>query len=147
MLFVPEVSIIALVTVSPDPPQRLPLFTSVPPPALVLVMVATFVNTPPVTDSTLPVAAPLPMVTVLPSKFHTVLPRMLTVLFDEPLPMVKPVLQTLALVTVMVLKPPPAEPTVTKPPLVRVTLLTVRTSKLPALPMANDWPLSFHVPP
>ena len=49
--------------------------------------------------------------------------RTLTVLFEAPLPMYKPLLQTLALVTVIVLLPPPAEPTVIWPKLENVTAL------------------------
>ena len=56
---------------------------------------------PPVTVKTLPVAAPLPMVRFVASRFQTALVSTLTVLFDAPLPIVAPLLQRFALVTVI----------------------------------------------
>ena len=61
----------------------------------------TLLTVPPVTVKTLPVAAPLPMVRFVASRFQTALVSTLTVLFEAPLPIVAPLLQRFALVTVI----------------------------------------------
>ena len=69
----------------------------------------------------------LPAPTVIPRfpRFQAPPRLMVTVLFDEPLPMMTlPVVNRLALVTVMVLKSPP-------PPIVSAPLATVATAPKP----------------
>ena len=59
--------------------------------------------------------AALPMFTAPPSRFQVVLSATVTVLLDEPAPMVRPVLQSCALVAIIWLKPPPLPPMVIRP--------------------------------
>ena len=78
--------------------------------------VPTLVITPPLSVSTLLDERPVPITKLLFSMFHTVPPSLtVTVLFDEPAPMVRPLLQTVALVTNIELAPPPLAPMVIKP--------------------------------
>ena len=76
--------------------------------------------------SVLLLAIPCPQVNAPPSRFQVVLSKTVTVLFEEPLPMVKPAVHMVALVAVNVLKPPPIalapRPTVTKPLLLKIVL-------------------------
>ena len=62
----------------------------------------------------------MPTVTLLPSMFHVTLLRTLTVLLDEPLPTIRPAVQTVALVTDIELTPPAAPPMVTIPLLEKI---------------------------
>ena len=63
--------------------------------------IPTLVTVPPAIVSRLLVAAPLPMVRFVASRFQTALVSTLTVLFDAPLPIVAPLLQRFAFVTVI----------------------------------------------
>ena len=69
--------------------------------------------------------------------FQLTLSRTDTVLLEEPLPRYKPLLVTVALLTVMVLLPPAAEPTVIRPLLEKVlALVAPKMFRLLLLPPA-----------
>ena len=88
---------------------------------VILVKTTPFGTPPPSTTSKLPVAELTPTDSAAPKKFTVELPATVTELFDELFPIVKPPLQTVALVMVSALKPAPVEPTVINPALVTVT--------------------------
>ena len=86
--------------------------------------VPTLLITPPFNVSTLLDDTPVPSTRLPFSMFHTMPPSLtVTALLDAPAPMVRPVLQTLALVTVIVLLLPPVLPTVISPLFEKVTAL------------------------
>ena len=65
----------------------------------------------------------LPIVSAPPPKFQRLASWMLTTLLDEPLPMVRPTLYMVALVTVIESLPPPVVPMEIIPLLEKVTAL------------------------
>ena len=128
------------VRVPPLPPMfRLLVFISAPLVSTTLLPVpliakfAMLVTMAPLIVATLPVAAPLPTVKSLLPAFHAVLPRIVSVLFDEPLPttLAAVVLATVWLLRTMVLPPMPGAPRF-KPEIVAAKLRLVRYSVSPA---------------
>ncbi|MCG3150660.1 MAG: hypothetical protein PCFJNLEI_04151 [Verrucomicrobiae bacterium] len=106
VLLLPALPIVLFTVLNNRPPLVTAKVLPLAPAKLPTVTAPTLVTRPPLIVISLPTATPLPIVRLPASMFHVVLPNTLTVLLDVPLPTVTAPLQSCALVTDIVLKPP-----------------------------------------